>query len=883
MKIRTRILCLLLAGLTVFTAAPQAFADVFEVGNDDQLASSWETASSNSDTQNTFNMTNDINMGGHTLVASEGKDYTINGNGNTLSNVDIVAKSNPNPESKQPDADVAINADITSGNGEAALNVSGTVDVGVNGDVTSTSGGTAVSATNGADVTVDNVINTDGGIGVAAHEASVLVNGDVTMKGADDSSTNFAVTANDATVVVGDDVVSDTNGIAAHGGNTTVYVKGDVTVKDSGLDPIMTEGFRVEAGADLKVNGNVSSHGTSNIIGDTETSTVTIKGNFTSEEGGLRMNNGSLTVNGDVSLNNQIIIQNSDVEIKGDFTGVPADGVTQNGGIYVADGSKLNMGEGTTLESDQLHIFGDSLVDADKVESNAVTVGLAGGIANDKSQLLANEVSCGNGDSYLNTGGSSYTRIDGETENIYATNNSRVDVIGSAKNVEIHENAVVITNIGNSKADVQASGSNNSITSGTKDDVLVKLSQEYGNINRTMTGHIESLAELRHKVLGDVNSLVTVGNTIGIVVTQFVDIDASLLTPFMGSDYTDENLYHPDSVAAFKKTLTTKNVSTYEYPRKVVTKKTTVSNLNAHSVNMYRELLGNALEDAGDAIALKGYTSNEMAFAQYLAQELAGLEPPKYLKGAARKYIGKTDLTASEMEDLLNIVKKENAYNSEFNEDIARYMIELTGMGLSSSKELGSKALGFVMEDLFTCKEFIDYWMTDFGPQIQALDILLKEQYMEPEMFYAAAELRTQYVDKVKGTMQKMAETAVKKGIEYTLDKFDFSKMLMSVAKAGSPVIDVVTGSKELYAAISSTGVLLEASTAYENAIKKVQNGDHSEEAIDMVYVTFSMYKNSLETMCDAMIKNGTSKQKTYYKNMKKELNALGIGEILPV
>ena len=105
MKIGTRILSLVLACIMVFTAAPQVFAATFSVGDDDQMASSWETASNNTDSENTFNMTNNINMEGHNLTAESGKTYVVNGNGHYIQNVEITGESN---------SDVIINANVNS-------------------------------------------------------------------------------------------------------------------------------------------------------------------------------------------------------------------------------------------------------------------------------------------------------------------------------------------------------------------------------------------------------------------------------------------------------------------------------------------------------------------------------------------------------------------------------------------------------------------------------------------------------------------------------------------------------------------------------------------------------------------------------------------------
>ena len=114
------------------------------------LAKSWDVTDSagvenafatDTDDEVIINMQNDIVME-NSVVANEGQNYTINGNGNTISNVYIGGAGS-----------VEVNADVTNEDNYAAMEVSGDASVTVNGDV-------------------------DGGL-VAYNSTNVTVNGDV--------------------------------------------------------------------------------------------------------------------------------------------------------------------------------------------------------------------------------------------------------------------------------------------------------------------------------------------------------------------------------------------------------------------------------------------------------------------------------------------------------------------------------------------------------------------------------------------------------------------------------------------------------------------------------------------------------------------------------
>ena len=136
------------------------------------LAKSWDVTDSagvenafatDTDDEVIINMQNDIVME-NSVVANEGQNYTINGNGNTIADVMIGGEGS-----------VEINADVTSEVNSVAMEVYDAASVTVNGDVTGKSG-------NPDDVDYsDPRAYSDGDAGVYAYDqAEITVNGDVT-------------------------------------------------------------------------------------------------------------------------------------------------------------------------------------------------------------------------------------------------------------------------------------------------------------------------------------------------------------------------------------------------------------------------------------------------------------------------------------------------------------------------------------------------------------------------------------------------------------------------------------------------------------------------------------------------------------------------------
>lgn len=780
MRARKRIISFMLAWLMIFSAAPQVFAATFDVGNDDQMASSWETASNNSDASNTFNMTNNINMEGHELNAESGKTYVVNGNGHYIQNVEITGESN---------SDVVINANVSS-NTDTALTVSGTstTDVVVNGYVTTaTAQGTH-----------------DGATALEVSNANVTVNGDVglAVAGGSTNSNAYAVNADSgANIIINGDVFSAENGVHA------------------------------ALGADITINQNLDIVGNSMIV--IEDCTVTVEGD----------------VNGSSAM-----IMGGDVSVGGDLD--------VGGNIYISNGS-LTMEDGSMLEADQVHIYNHSEVDVGFIDANRVTVGITGN-AGDTSTLNSDTITNDASNSKLETGYNATVEVTGNVDSVVAKHDSQVTIQGTADSVQKKDNAQV-TVIGNSQNSRPVTPSAPDASAVTKHKTIVEMCQAY-QTGSNFDKHLQSIDSFGSRLSSDLNEMNTTGRALLAQIALITQLDLDITAPYLQSAELDKSLYHPDSIAKFNRRKSTRTVTQRGLTRTVET-----LSIDASIVKMYQKQLAVSLADASEAIGSSTYHREIAETAMNLYVEFLNSGRP----------IGTDKLTAEDFKD-----------NPDFNllseEDKRRVLGEIDSLDtvISAIEDIkNADASKFEsntskISALLISAEFLDYWTRDYSCQIAVLNNLLKEQSMDPEMFYATVSLRDTYADKVGGTLHMIFAKAMEKGLTAALEAIPGGKTAEIVLSLFS-VTPVVTVHEKLVEGIASNVVMGEAYNAYRDAIQRVKNGDHSDDAVNMVHMTYSMYKNTMLTMCEAMIANGNATDAEYYKNMKKELSALKIGEVL--
>lgn len=308
------ILALVLVLTMVLSTPLMVFAKSWDVTDSAGVENAFAT---DTDDEVIINMQNDIVME-NGVAANEGQNYTINGNGNTISNVYIGGAGS-----------VEVNADVTNEDNYAAMEVSGDASVTVNGDV-------------------------DGGL-VAYNSTNVTVNGDVTGESGNPDDVDYsdpwnfsdggdAVSADDkAEVTVNGDVTGGdaygTYGYAGDGvdagGEAKVTVNGNVTGGSVTADPEVEVGSDEDSSGDIYYGESVAGAGVE-INGE---AAVIVTGDVT---GG--------STNGDMGNGGEgIYAENTaTVEVGGNVTGGDTTNGTAGAGIYTENATQITVGGDVT-------------------------------------------------------------------------------------------------------------------------------------------------------------------------------------------------------------------------------------------------------------------------------------------------------------------------------------------------------------------------------------------------------------------------------------------------------------------------------------------------------------------------------------------------------
>lgn len=784
-----KFLAMVLVPLMALSALPlQALAATYDVGTADEMINSWNNASQNSDTSNTFNMTNDINMNGQNLNANPDKVYTINGNGHTISNVSIGDTTTISNEKSQPD--VTINADVTGSGSAAALAVKGTVNAEVNGDVSSGSG-EAIVAAGKAEVTVDGNVESKGGPAIIVDDSSVEVSGDVISEG------DAALLKNDA----------------------SLNVQGDVIAGDSALS----------------------------------------------------IYDSTVNIDGDVISNGQsLITEGAQVAIDGDFIVQPATGVAQDGGLYVTDDSTLTMGANTILETDQLHIAGGSTVDAALVDANAVTVGVITNDSKDTSTFYAYTTAADSGISTLNAAGSSKTQIIGDVEDVYASQNARVEIFGDAKHLTATGNAVVITNVAGQdgtkpETHLPAHSTEDYNVGNTTAHTIIELCQSY-TVNSTLDKQSSELRSLIAKVSVDITNELNFGSALW---TSLFDHEKVNLSSYMSNRFKNLDIYNKDCY----------NATSIQNLKQA-------KNLNTYLISMFKDNLAQAMVDLSDSNQNWKKAGGEetelllevIAFTQNI-EDASGAVLSKEAKAFLKKATaGGSELSGPEMVEFL----RKFGY---FTEDDSGIMLAAQRMSKAYNE------IAPIMEDAeiaaklakggLTVLDFAGYYLADYTNHIVVLDELLAEQPLSAEMYAAAAELRLAMENKLMGSLEKGVDLIKTSSVGVIKD-------MWGPLAAGLAIVDIaglITGgtkdAEDLQNGAALTILAPQLLNAFENSINNVKNGDTSEEAVQMVYMNYTMVRRTIANMCDIMTNIGNKKQEKAYEAILTKLESMDLGEIV--
>ena len=906
-----RSICSVLALLLIASVPLSALAADYTVSNGDELYNSWNSANSNSDKSNSFYMTNDIHMD-TTLIANEGKTYTISsadGGDYELSHVGIKSQTSGG-------GTVIINADVT-GTDEAALTVVGAAVVAVNGDVTTTSQTTAsgnhvaIEAAHGANVTINGDVSA-AEAGIYANGGNIMVRGDVTLSSEGDNYNNHVIDAEYASnIVITGDVTTEEIGILSMDGSTvvvygdltlestgnvdvnnsvisasegTVQVKGNVTSEEGGITAYKGS---VTVGKDLIVDSGENAHPTA--VSANNQSTVGISGTLISSgngidaalssnvtvNGGMIVNNSALNVDkstvtiiGDVTSDDSSLITNgSNVKIYGDFGLNPNDKEGVYGELVVSGGSSLYMGNSTILEADAAHVLGNSTLNAALINADAVSVGVSDGTT-DTSRFDAYANSADTNIGRLTTGGKSTSTIRGSAGDIYATENSYVEVWLDAKSITRTDNARVITNVANSTPDtyLPEPDPNDYAVGNTTANTIIELCQSY-TINSTLQKQTSELQSLLADVSADISNELNGGSALWTSVFDHENINISSYLD--GRDqyqefYHNEN-YNVDSKIAFAQ----------------------ADDVNTYLVSMFKTNLAQAMVDLSNSDEQwkeKGGKDAQLLAKLFSFTTTIDNASGAVLSAAEKDYLSKiTDVNGCiSGPDMLAFLRKFGYYTDGDANSVLRAQQLSRAYNKLGPYMKDAELIGKIAKAGVTLLDLLEYNMTDYSAHIIVLDDILATQELSPEMYAAAVELRVSMENKALGSIEKILNQLKKDSVGA------IKKLVFAPLEVGQAVLDIaglVTGgtkdAKDLQNGAALAIMAPQLLESFESSIQKVQNGDTSEEAVQLVYMNYVMVRRAIANMCDIMTNIGDRKQEQEYKAILAKLESMEFGNYI--
>jgi len=927
---------LLALGLLISMLPAEVLAAEFSVGSGEELASSWEAANNNADTSNTFNMTNDIDIGGQMLEANAGKIYVVNGSGNTISNVSITAGDG------SYSGTVLINADV-EGTTQSALYVAGDTDVQVTGDV-SGENFAVVIANDNAHINIQGDVSTQNQGIVANGDSFVYVNGDITLE--DIGPNNQAIVANDSSVWVNGNVDSGELGVMAVNG--TVQIAGNLTdAGGSGLNegsslgvsgnyisdmdtPIYNDGttdyysnIGIDSDSSLTIGGNLQVHdialgndsslqvgGTvtveygsigfaqdtgddstlqaENFYGDLSVSGntgVTITGNHT---GNLQVHDsGSVTINGNATGDSTIVDgkDGASITVKGDLTNSELTCVS--GGSLHVDGKLTNTGtdiDGGIVLTDNanLYVWEDTTaVHMVVAGSSTADLGImhvnnmqvgTPGDRTDKSKLTCSTTASNTGN--LGAYGSSSTIIRGSViGKVTARDNARVEIWGNANSIDVESPAIVTYNTANYY------GQSTTVT-GADADPLLTMCQAYTQGSQ-LSKQVSSLQTILTQASKSLTEEMNLGSA---TVTALFHHEEINLSKIGIPELEAVGQFNSINPASLDQLLAAENIDPY-------------------AVSLYKDSLHKAFLsldnknidpdafDQGEAKVAMDICKGFFGTAKDVAEVLSS-EQIQFLKaifgdnvvsfGEAKEYLFEfnyykkdsklVDAAARRLADMLNFCKNING-------DLDADKITDTAQGLKPGLEIAGKAFTAI-DLLMTGAEFLDFWIRDYESQIGVLDRMIQEQEMTPEMLVAALELRNDYNHKfMSGILDRVKDV----GLKHTADFFKNANPLYAMVEGTVNLAGLVTGAtaktEKLMKGAALTGIVPQLMNNFENSIQTVKNGDTSEDALRQVQANYTLLTSALKTMCELagdVTKNDD--HEAIFESYVDQLESLSIG-----
>ena len=659
-------------------------------------------------------------------------------------------------------------------------------------------------------------------------------------------------------------------------GNVDVTVNGDVSNGHADSSPTYEElatGTVVSnQGADITINGDVNAQGNKAVVVNPHGGSVEVNGDV---HGDIQASNGLVDVDGNVYGNesgegpNVVSSSGSTVFIEGDV----------NGNVAVNIESHVRI-EGDVTGIDKTgKPHGPPAVAVGQDSKDTSTAIIRGDVTSNSSApaVLVDANASGGSNLYVMGDVVSNYRGPGATEGsaIIARGSSLTEIAGSVKGkITIEDSAMVVVHDGSSDNNTPQAESSGTqyffpVDKGAAPSAeftdeqlrLLELCKSYGptsmldktvysifNVSSDMQEIFDARVSISDMYIAELSKALEEVKVTALQLSQYSDAEASFLS---------ENV-HPQTLAAYR-------------DKKFV--------YNLYGLELVKAQLAEALDTVGSKNAFERTVDGLSLFSE-------GTE-------AFRDYV---DLMTSDHSGLNKILEASKGSPDE----IVKWMLK--NLDSETLEKIGSKDLkvyanklkdiGDIISFVQTAStvldvstavgEIVSFYFDEFSTEVDVLDHMLVNCPLDPMMYMATLELRNDYTSK----FQKAYRDVIGHGIDGIFSAL-FTRYLpdMDMLKDSSGVLADVLGLSKKSDAIlegaTSVELLYNVKAALEQAIKNVKYGDVSPESIEMVQVMFTVYKETAQSIGEAVEVLGNKAEREYAEKFLEQLEDLELGEVM--
>lgn len=302
--------------------------------------------------------------------------------------------------------------------------------------------------------------------------------------------------------------------------------------------------------------------------------------------------------------------------------------------------------------------------------------------------------------------------------------------------------------------------------------------------------------------------------------------------------------------------------------------------LSGYEIKCYQKAIGGALEDIADREEIEIYQEE-------FKKIIDGINKSKKL------YMGEEK--AAKMEEYMK--------NGIFSKAEAKeFLKEFCGIEKPSDSDVeilrnftsltdNLKNFGETLETMQNATDALAYWLADYDKELKLLESMKQVGCTDPNYLAALNELEKKYTDKFGTTLEGVAEAVVEKGVGVVKGGVPLLGLAETAIDLGGKATGVSGTADAAMDIVTLTSVCGNTTTAYEEALRAVREGDHSQEALSHVRTSFEIMKQTMTDYYDAQIEYAKGnffelskpKQILYYEYQKGIIENAQLGDDIEI